>query len=168
MSASHRSQCPINLSVEVFGDRWTLLVLRDMIFGGRRHFRVLLTSSQEGISSNILADRLKTLVDDAMITRSDDPTHKQKAIYSLTEMAITLVPVLALIGAWGRRNLPVSEELAVRAKVLEEGGPAMWDAFMDELREAHIGPHARRHEAPPGPPVAAILRDAYAAAVQAS
>ena len=54
-----------------------------------------------------------------MITRSDDPSHKQKAIYSLTEKAIQLVPVFAQIGAWGRRHLPVSEDLAIRAQVLE-------------------------------------------------
>ena len=61
MDAGHRSGCPINLSLEVFGDRWSLIILRDMMFGGRRHFRELLTQSKEGISSNILADRLKML-----------------------------------------------------------------------------------------------------------
>jgi DNA-binding HxlR family transcriptional regulator len=63
MDGSHRSGCPINLSLEVFGDRWSLIILRDMMFGGRRHFRVLLINSEEGISSNILADRLKMLLD---------------------------------------------------------------------------------------------------------
>ncbi|MGH6681116.1 MAG: winged helix-turn-helix transcriptional regulator, partial [Bradyrhizobium sp.] len=85
MDAGHRSGCPINLSLEVFGDRWSLIILRDMMFGGRRHFRELLIQSEEGISSNILADRLKMLLDEGMITKTDDPTHKQKAIYSLTE-----------------------------------------------------------------------------------
>ena len=58
-----------------------------------------------------------------MITRADDPSHKQKAIYSLTEKVIDLVPVFAHLGTWGRRYLPASEELSVRARVLEEGGP---------------------------------------------
>jgi DNA-binding HxlR family transcriptional regulator len=79
MDGSHRSGCPINLSLEVFGDRWSLIILRDMMFGGRRHFRQLLTQSEEGISSNILSDRLKMLLDQGMITKTDDPTHKQKA-----------------------------------------------------------------------------------------
>jgi len=136
---AHRSGCPINLSVEVFGDKWSLLVLRDMMFGGRRHFRELLTRSDEGIASNILADRLKRLVADGMLTRTDDPSHKQKAIYSLTEAAIQLVPVFAQIGAWGRRHLPVSEELSIRAELLENGGPGMWEKFMDELRSEHLG-----------------------------
>jgi DNA-binding HxlR family transcriptional regulator len=103
MTATRRSGCPINLALEVFGDRWSLIVLRDMMFGGRRHFRELLNHSQEGISSNILADRLRMLMRQGMITRGPDPTHKQKAIYSLTDKAIALVPVFAQLGAWGRR-----------------------------------------------------------------
>src|SRR6478736_1358213 len=126
MREDQRSGCPINLSLEVFGDKWSLLIIRDMIFGGKRHFRELLRS-QEGISSNILADRLKMLVEQGMLTKRDDPTHKQKAIYSLTEMTIALVPIMAQLGAWGRRYLPVSEELSIRAELMENGGPALWD-----------------------------------------
>lgn len=74
-----------------------------------------------------------------MLTKADDPTHKQKAIYSLTEMSIALVPILAQLGAWGRIWLPVSEELSVRAELLEQGGPALWEAFMDDLRVEHLG-----------------------------
>ena len=133
-----RSGCPINLSLEVFGDKWSLLILRDIIFGGKRHFRELLRS-EEGIATNILSDRLKTLVGLGMLTKADDPSHKQKAIYSLTEPAIELVPIMAHLGAWGRRWLPVTEELSIRAELLEEGGDAMWAQFMDELREEHLG-----------------------------
>jgi DNA-binding HxlR family transcriptional regulator len=157
MDAGHRSGCPINLSLEVFGDRWSLIILRDMMFGERRHFRELLTQSEEGISSNILADRLKMLLDRGMITKTDDPTHKQKAIYSLTEKAIALVPVFAQLGAWGRRYTPATEELSIRAQLLEEGGPAMWDQFMSELAHAHLGRPNRQK----GPSVAQKLQAAY-------
>ena len=133
-----RSGCPINLSLEVFGDKWSLLILRDIIFGGKRHFRELLRS-EEGIATNILSDRLKTLVGLGMLTKADDPSHKQKAIYSLTEPAIELVPIMAHLGAWGRKWLPVTEELSIRAELLEEGGDAMWAQFMDEVREEHLG-----------------------------
>src|SRR5439155_652697 len=78
-STEPRSYCPINLSLEIFGDAWTLLVLRDMMFSGKRHFRELL-QSDERISSNILADRLARLVEHGLLTKSDDPTHKQNAI----------------------------------------------------------------------------------------
>lgn len=139
MNHVHRSGCPINLTLEILGDRWSLIVLRDVMFGNRRHFRELLSKSEEGIASNILADRLKRLVGEGLLTRADDPSHKQKALYSLTEMGIQLVPVFAAMGAWGRRFLPVSEELSIRAELLEVGGTPMWDAFMEELRHLHLG-----------------------------
>jgi len=155
-----RSGCPINLTLETLGDRWSLIVIRDMMFGNRRHFRVLLTESEEGIASNILADRLKRLVGAGLISKADDPSHKQKALYSLTERAIQLVPLLAHMGAWGRRHLPVTHELSVRAQLLEEGGPTLWEDFMDELRTVHLG--AR----PSGgsPSVSERLRAAYESA----
>ena len=136
---AQRSGCPINLTLETLGDRWSLIVIRDIMFGNRRHFRELLNHSEEGIASNILADRLKRLVETGLLTKSDDPTHKQKAIYSLTEKAIQLVPLLALMGAWGRCHLPVTRELSVRAQLLEEGGSELWDQFMDDLRAIHLG-----------------------------
>ncbi|WP_439632432.1 winged helix-turn-helix transcriptional regulator, partial [Shinella sp.] len=64
MKDTYRSGCPINLTLEILGDRWSLIVLRDMMFGNRRHFRELLTKSEEGIASNILADRLRRLVEE--------------------------------------------------------------------------------------------------------
>jgi DNA-binding HxlR family transcriptional regulator len=136
-----RSYCPINLSLEIFGDTWTLLVLRDMMFGGKRHFRELL-QSDERISSNILADRLARLVEHELLTRADDPTHKQKAIYSLTEKAIALLPVIVQIGAWGSRWVPDARKLDAPARKflreLQEGGPRMWARRMDELRAEHL------------------------------
>ncbi|ASY61608.1 Transcriptional regulator, HxlR family [Sinorhizobium sojae CCBAU 05684] len=157
MTDDHRSGCPINLSLEVFGDKWSLLIIRDMIFGGKRHFRELLRS-EEGISSNILADRLRTLTEMGMLTKSDDPSHKQKAIYSLTEKTIALVPIMAHLGAWGRRYLPVSAELSIRAQLMEEGGPALWQRFMDELRVEHLGTAVRSPEAIS---VRQVLQSAY-------
>ncbi|GIF69076.1 transcriptional regulator [Asanoa ishikariensis] len=158
---AHRSGCPINLSVEILGDRWSLVVLRDVMFGDRHYFRELLTGSQEGIASNILADRLRRLVANGLLWRSDDASHRQKIRYSLTEAGVQLVPVMAALGSWGRRHLPASHELSVRAELLERGGPELWDRFMDELREQHLG-IAR----PPGTPsVFAELQAAYEAAV---
>lgn len=162
MSKATRSGCPINLSLEVFGDRWTLLVLRDMIFSGARHFRELL-GSRERISSNILADRLDMLVEYGLLTRSEDPSHKQKVIYSLTEPAIELVPVLVQLGAWGTRNLHPDAESAARSNTLIAGGPAMWETYMDELRESHLGPGTRLRPAPAGPTVSEQLEHAVSA-----
>jgi DNA-binding HxlR family transcriptional regulator len=158
MDDDQRSGCPINLTLEVVGDKWSLLIVRDMMFGNRRHFRELLTRSDEGISSNILADRLKTLLDQGIVSWADDPSHKQKGIYSLTEQGIELLPVLAQMSGWGFKFLPVTEELGIRAKLLSEGGPKMWAEFMDELRETHLGVIKRKKA---GPSVGERLRKAY-------
>jgi DNA-binding HxlR family transcriptional regulator len=83
-----RSGCPINLTLEMLGDRWSLIVIRDIMFGNRRHYGDLLRLSEEGIASNILANRLARLVQSGLLSRSGDPTHKQKTIYSLTEASL--------------------------------------------------------------------------------
>lgn len=139
-----RSGCPINLTLEMLGDRWSLIIVRDMMFGNRRHYGDLLKLSEEGIASNILANRLDRLLQLGLLSRIRDPTHKQKAIYSLTEPSIELVPLLAHMGAWGRRHTPASKELSIRAQLLEEGGERMWKAFMAELRSIHLGAPAPR------------------------
>src|SRR5215813_2872872 len=163
MSDDHRSGCPINLTLEILGDKWSLLIIRDMMFGNRRHFRELLLKSEEGIASNILADRLKTLLAEGIVTKVEDPTHKQKAIYSLTEKGIELLPVLAQMASWGYRYLPVSAELGIRARLLAEGDPKMWEAFMAELRETNLGvPRPRGAKGRgAGPSVGARLQAAY-------
>ncbi len=157
MTTTQRSGCPVNLTLEALGDRWSLIVIRDVLFGNRRHYGDLLRHSEERIASNILADRLSRLVRAGLLSRSADPTHKQKAIYSLTEASIQLVPLLAQMGAWGRRHTRASRKLALRAQLLEEGGPKMWDALQAELRSIHLG-------APPPPKSAfAELQKAFEA-----
>jgi DNA-binding HxlR family transcriptional regulator len=153
-----RSGCPINLAVEVLGDKWSLVVLRDIMFGNFRTYGEIHGHSLEGIATNILANRLKRLTEAGLLTAAPDPAHRQRTIYSLTEKAIALVPVMVQLGAWGSRYLPVSPQLAARAIALENGGPAMWTAFQAELRHLHL------NAPPPRRSVLAELGAAYAAA----
>ncbi len=140
-----RSGCPINQAIEVIGDPWSLIVLRDIMFGQFRSFRALHQHNIEGIATNILASRLKKLVAEGMLTNEPDPAHRQRTIYSLTEASISLVPVIAQLGAWGVANLNPSHGLSVRAIALAEGGPKLWDDFMAELRHIHLcAPPPRR------------------------
>lgn len=155
MSQQGRSGCPINLTVEVLGDRWSLIVIRDVMFGNRRTYGELLSQSEEGVASNVLADRLKRLTASGLLTRAADPSHRQKVIYSLSEAAIQLVPLLAQMAAWGLRHTQPSRELSIRAELLEQGGPPLWSAFMDELRHLHLGAPA------PARKVSEELRAAY-------
>ena len=154
-----RSGCPINLTLEQLGDPWSLIVIRDVMFGNRRSYGELLSRSEEGIASNILASRLKRLTESGLLTRRPDPEHRQKGIYSLAESAIQLVPLLAQMGAWGLRHTRPSRELSVRAELLEKGGPPLWDAFMEELRYLHLG------APPPARSVFGELRAAYEKAI---
>ena len=157
-----RSGCPINATIEVFGDRWSLLVLRDIVFGDRRYFRELQVGSEEGIASNILADRLKRLVELGLLTR-EDTRAGQRARYSLTEPAIQLVPLVRAARQLGT-SPPAHEPLRVRAELLEQGGPALWQEFMDELRRSHLGSESPARS----PSVRERLNAAYLAATNSS
>lgn len=95
----------------------------------KRTYRDLLTNSLEGIATNVLGSRLKTLVAKGFLTAQADPDHRQRTIYSLTEKAIALLPAMIALGAWGRQFLPVTAEYAIRDKILEEGGPEIQEAF---------------------------------------
>ena len=115
-----------------------MIVLRDMIFGNRRHFRELLHGSDEGIASNILSSRLKGLVAAGLLTQ-EKATRGQRAAYSLTEAGIQTLPVMVAMGTWGLAHRDGTRELRVRAELLRDGGPALIERFMEELREAHLG-----------------------------
>lgn len=129
------SGCAINPTLEAMVDRWSLIVIRDLMFGNRRHVRALLSRSEGRIASDILADRLKHLEKAGLVSRRDDFTHKQKDIYGLSEASIALVPLLAPMGGWGLRHASASKELSIGAKIREDGGPQLCSVFMDESRQ---------------------------------
>ena len=134
---TQRSRCPINLTVELLGDAWSLLIIRDLMFTDRRHFRDLLRMDEK-ISSSVLATRLDRLVAAGLLARTDDPTHSQKVIYTLTESGIDLLPVIAQLGIWGRRHQPASGDLSVQAAALDEGGDTAIAAVRADLRREHL------------------------------
>lgn len=94
-----RSQCPLNASVEMLGDRWSLLIIRDMMLRGFRSYKEFM-ECYEGIATNILADRLRKLVSYGIIAAEADPGDGRKLIYSLTEKGIDLAPVLTEMVLW--------------------------------------------------------------------
>lgn len=107
-----RSNCPINFVAETFGDKWTLLVIRDLMFHGKRHYGEFL-SSDEGISTNILADRLQRLEETGVISKTADPENERRPVYQLTQKGKDLLPVMLEITAWSGRydsstNAPTS------------------------------------------------------------
>ncbi|WP_437583960.1 winged helix-turn-helix transcriptional regulator [Paramicrobacterium sp. CJ85] len=161
MPIAPRSGCAINAAVEVLGDPWTMLVLRDIMFGNRRHFRELLTGSEEGIASNILSNRLKRLTEQGLLSRAT-ARRGQRALYSLTEAGIEVLPIMVALGNWGLDHRDGDGRLRVRAELLRDGGPALVEAMMDELREIHLGVP---RPFPDAPRPSEQLQEAYAAAV---
>lgn len=94
-----RSSCPISFAADVFGDAWTLLVLRDLVLFRRQYFSELL-GMEEGIATNILSDRLKRLESYDVVASQPDPKDGRRTIYRPTEKGIALIPVLLEISAW--------------------------------------------------------------------
>jgi DNA-binding HxlR family transcriptional regulator len=99
------SGCPISFALGIFGDRWSLLVLRDLILKGRHRYKELLAAG-EGIATNILSDRLRRLEDHGLIVRQPDDQDGRQVIYRPTEMAVDLIPMLVELVVWGARNDP--------------------------------------------------------------
>ena len=100
-----QSVCPIAYALDIFGDRWSLLLIRDMLFFGKRRYSEL-AASREQIASNILADRLKKLETDGLIHRRRDPDDRRQVLYELTEKGRDLTPAMLEIISWSARHDP--------------------------------------------------------------
>lgn len=103
MKPSRRSHCPIAFALDVFGDKWSLLLLRDLMFKGKRHYRELL-EAEEGIATNILSDRLARLEAEGLIAKSPDPDNGRQFIYSPTPKGLDLIPALLELILWSARH----------------------------------------------------------------
>jgi DNA-binding HxlR family transcriptional regulator len=121
-----RSACPVSMSLEIFGDRWSLLIIRDLMVRGFKTYREFQYSG-EGISTNILADRLRKLEARGIITTGNEASDRRKVHYRLTPKGIDLAPVLLEILIWGARHEQTAAPCALinefernREKVLAE------------------------------------------------
>jgi DNA-binding HxlR family transcriptional regulator len=94
-----RSNCPVNFGLETFGDKWSLLIVRDIVFWGKKTYGDFLRSD-EGIATNILASRLAQLEDNGILEKTPQPGDKRKDVYTLTEKGMELIPLLVEIVAW--------------------------------------------------------------------
>lgn len=113
-----RSACPINLMLEVLGDAWSLLIVRDMMFFGATRFSELM-GAREKIATNILADRLQKLESAEIIWKRRDPSDARKFIYGLTEKGVDLAPILAEVVLWSYQyedtDIPLDVVNAIKA-----------------------------------------------------
>ena len=123
-----RSGCPINISLEMIGDHWSLLIIRDMMMRGFRTYQQFLDAG-EGIATNILADRLRKLESHGIVSTSRDPQDRRRLIYKLTQKGLDLGPVLMELALWCARYETTDAPRAMLQKM--EKNPA---AFMAEIR----------------------------------
>ena len=100
-----RSNCPINFSLETFGDSWSLLIIRDIVFWGKKTYGEFL-ESKEGIASNILAARLRHLVEMGLLRKLPNPKDRRQSLYQLTDKGLDLIPMLLEMAGWATRNDP--------------------------------------------------------------
>jgi DNA-binding HxlR family transcriptional regulator len=112
-ASKRRSDCPLNASVEMLGDRWSLLIIRDMMLQGARSYKTFL-KCYEGIATNILADRLRKLEAYGIITTQPDPADKRRVIYLLTQKGIDLAPVLTEMVLWAAAHEDTGNQALVQ------------------------------------------------------
>ncbi len=129
-----RSDCPISFALDLLGDRWTLLVIRDLVFGRKRHFKDFL-ASPEGIASNILAARLKLLTGAGLVTRRPDAKSGRELVYELTERGVDLVPVLVELIRWGAKHDAKTAAPAAFVRRVEDDR----EGLVAELRSSLVG-----------------------------
>jgi DNA-binding HxlR family transcriptional regulator len=137
-----RSHCPINFVLEAFGDRWALLILRDIIFRGKRTYGDFL-KSEEGFSTNILASRLNHLIDEGILQRESDKTDGRKDIYSLTEKGIDLVPLLFEMVLWSAKydSQSQAKRIARLVELIRKDNRKISKKVMEQIKrgEAIVG-----------------------------
>lgn len=120
-----RSDCPINFALEIFGDPWSLLIIRDIVYFGKKTYGEFL-ASEEGIATNILASRLAHLEQKGILTKKVSNVDKRKEEYVLTESGLDLIPVLVEMADWSAEHDS------------QTGAPPDWIALMRAEREKMI------------------------------
>jgi DNA-binding HxlR family transcriptional regulator len=123
-TADRRSNCPINYSVEIFGDKWMLLILRDIMFNGKNSF-LEFRASDEKISSAVLTEKLNTLLEEGIVSKVTSPKNASKFLYLITDKGIGLVPIMVEFLEWGSTYNP-------------DGGPKQWLERINQNKQKAI------------------------------
>ena len=129
-----RSQCPISTALDIFGDKWSLLILRDLIFNNKNTYGQFL-DTDEKIATNILADRLATLEAGGIISRHNHPDSKVKVLYKLTRKGIDLIPVLVEIILWSEKHHEVHPHAVQFAKVARKDKKLLLKELRNSFKE---------------------------------
>ena len=130
-----RSHCPVNYGLEAFGDRWALLILRDIIFRGKRTYGEFL-KSEEGFATNILASRLNQLVHAGILLRDGDESDGRKSLYSLSEKGLDLIPLIFEMVLWSYKHDSLSESRRIvrLVELIRQDNRHISQAMMEKVR----------------------------------
>ncbi|MFV0469109.1 MAG: winged helix-turn-helix transcriptional regulator [Dysgonomonas sp.] len=129
-----RSDCPISCSLDIWGDKWSLLIVRDLIFFKERTYGDFL-KSDEKIATNILAARLQMLEENGIISKSDHPESKAKVLYKLTSKGIDLLPLMIEINVWADKYLTIPNEQREILKEIKKNKEAYIKKRTKELND---------------------------------
>ena len=131
---SQRSDCPVSQSLDIWGDKWSLLIIRDLMTAKQLTYGDLL-KAPEGISTNILAARLLQLEENGLIEKLDHPDSKAKVLYRLTSKGIDLVPVMIEINLWAEKYFTIPVDRKAMLKEVKKDKEGFIKARMKELRK---------------------------------
>ncbi|PLK43132.1 helix-turn-helix domain-containing protein [Emticicia sp. TH156] len=131
-SNERRSDCPISLSLDIFGDRWSLLIVRELMLYETRTYGDF-TKSEEKIATNILANRLQILEENGIIVKLPYPDNKVKGLYKLSPKGVDLIPALIEIALWGDKYLSSSTESSPFLKEVKKNKPKFLKNIMEKL-----------------------------------
>lgn len=132
----HRSACAISIALESIGDRWSLLILRDLMFTDKRSYGEL-QSSDEKIATNILAARLLSLEANGLIRKAADPNNGRRSLYFLTEKSIDLLPVILELRQWAEKHHTDAEGCTNALKLSDKNRREVLKAYKKKLTIAH-------------------------------
>lgn len=132
-----RSECPISCSLDIFGDKWSLLIIRDMMFFNKSTYGDFLKSA-EGIATNILASRLQSLEENKLIEKLDHPESKAKVLYRLTQKSIDLLPLIVEIHLWAEQYLEIPTEIKAMVKESKKDRDGFIKSMTKQLKKQHL------------------------------
>ncbi len=132
-TSKKRSDCPLSCSLDVFGDKWSLLIIRDLMFSNKCTYNDFLKSA-EGIATNILASRLKALEENGLIEKSAHPDSKAKILYRLTQKGIDLLPIVMEVYIWSDKYYEIPTDLKATIKEAKKDKDGFVKQFMKELK----------------------------------
>ncbi|MGV3666620.1 MAG: winged helix-turn-helix transcriptional regulator [Leptospira bouyouniensis] len=129
-----RSECPISCSLDIWGDKWSLLIIRDLINHKKCTYGDFLKSG-EGIATNILASRLQLLEENELIEKLNHPESKAKVLYQLTYKGIDLLPILVEIHLWAEKYFDIPKDLKERLKAVKKDKETAVRTLMKDLKK---------------------------------